>query len=82
MSMIKALTLYMALIAAAVGLQHVLVTMTRDADAPILVLAQAQANAPFGAQISPAQLAAITAKNAATIAGDRAALAQAEQVSP
>ena len=80
--MIKALALYVALIAAAVGTQHVLVKMTRDSDAPILAIAQAQANAPFGAQISPAQLAAITAKNAATIAGDRAALAQAEQVTP
>ena len=82
MNMIKALTLYMALIAAAFGIQHVLVRMSNDADAPILAIAKAQANAPFGAQISQAQLSAIVAKNAATIRGDRQALAQAEQVAP
>ena len=79
MNMIKALALYAALIAAAVGIQHVLVKMTRDSDAPILAIAQAQASEPFGAQISPAQLATITATNASTIAADKAALTQAEQ---
>ena len=79
MNMIKALALYAALIAAAVGIQHVLVQMTRDSDAPILAIAQANAAQPFGAQISQAQLSAITATNARTIAADRAALTQAEQ---
>ena len=80
--MLKSLAFYAALIAAAFGIQHVLVAMSRDADAPILQIAQAQQNATFGAQISPAQLAAITTQNANTIAADRVALAQAERVSP
>ena len=79
MNLVKTLALYAALIAAAVGTQHVLVQMTRDSDAPILAIAQAQANQPFGYQIPSAQLATITATNARTIASDRAALAQAEQ---
>ena len=79
MNMIKALAIYAALIAAAAGTQHVLVKMTHDADAPILAIAQANAAQPFGAQISPAQLSAIQAQNATTIAADRASLAQAEQ---
>ena len=82
MNMLKALALYSALIAAAVGTQHVLVKMTRDADSPILAIAQAQADQPFGYQIPASQLATITATNATTIASDRQALAQAEQVSP
>ena len=82
MNLIKTLALYAAMLAAAVGIQHVLVKMARDADAPILQIAQAQANEPFGAQISSAQLAAITSANARTIAADRASLAQAERVSP
>ena len=79
MNLVKTLALYAALIAAAVGTQHVLVKMTRDSDAPILAIAQAQANQPFGYQIPSAQLAAIQATNARTIASDRAALTQAEQ---
>ena len=79
MNMIKALAIYGALIVAAFGVQRVLVKMTRDADAPVLAIAQAQANQPFGYQIPSAQLAAITATNARTIASDRQALAQAEQ---
>ncbi len=82
MNLIKTLALYAALIAAAVGIQHALVKMTRDSDAPILAIAQAQANQPFGYQIPSAQLATITATNARTIASDRAALTQAEQVAP
>ena len=82
MNLVKTLALYAALIAAAVGTQHVLVQMTRDSDAPILAIAQAQANAPFGAQISASQLAAIQATNATTIASDRQALTQAEKVAP
>ena len=82
MNMVKALAMYMALIAAAVGIQHVLVRMSNDADAPILAIARAQASQPFGYQISAAQLAAITTQNARTIAADRVALAQAERVSP
>ncbi len=80
--MLKSLAFYAALIAAAVGIQHVLVRMSNDADAPILQIARANAAQPFGAQISPAQLAAITATNASTIAADKASLAQAEQVAP
>ena len=82
MNMIKALAIYAALIAAAVGIQHVLVQMTRDSDAPILAIAQAQANQPFGYQIPAAQLSAIQSTNASTIAADKASLAQAEQVAP
>ena len=79
MNMIKALAIYAALIAAAVGTQHVLVQMSHDADAPILAIAQANAAQPFGAQIPASQLAAITAQNAITITADKSALAQAEQ---
>ena len=79
MNMIKALALYAALIAAAVGIQHVLVQMTRDSDAPILAIAKANAALPFGAQIPASQLSAIQATNATTIASDKAALTQAEQ---
>ena len=79
MNIIKTLAIYAAMIAAAVGIQHVLVQFSHDADAPIVAIAQAQANAPFGAQISQAQLSAIMAKNAATITADKSALAQAEQ---
>ena len=79
MNMIKAVTMYMALIAAAVGIQHVLVQFSHDADAPILAIAQANAAQPFGAQISQAQLSAIQSTNATTIAADRRALTQAEQ---
>ena len=82
MNMIKALALYASMIAVAFGIQHVLAQMSRDADAPILQIAQTQANEPFGAQISASQLAAISATNANTIASDKAALAQAERVSP
>ena len=79
MSMMKALAMYAALIAAAVGIQHVLVKMTRDSDAPILAIAKANSALPFGAQIPASQLSAIQATNATTIASDRAALTQAEQ---
>ncbi|WP_297920243.1 hypothetical protein [Metallibacterium sp.] len=79
MNLVKTLALYAALIAAAVGTQHVLVQMTRDSDAPILAIAKANAAQPFGAQIPASQLAAIQATNATTIAADRQALAQAEQ---
>ena len=79
MNMVKALAMYAAMIAAAVGIQHVLVQMTRDSDAPILAIARAQASQPFGYQIPASQLSAITATNARTIASDRQALAQAEQ---
>ena len=82
MNLIKTLALYAAMIAAAFSIQHVLVAMSRDADAPILEIAQAQANEPFGAQISASHLAAISTTNANTIASDKAALAQAERVSP
>ena len=77
--MLKSLAFYAALIAAAVGIQHVLVQFSHDADAPVLAIAQAQAAEPFGYQIPPAQLAAITTANARTIAADKSALAQAEQ---
>ena len=80
--MLKSLAFYAALIAAAFGIQHALVRMSRDADAPIVAIAKAQAGEPFGYQIPPAQLAAITTANARTIAADRLALAQAERVSP
>ena len=80
--MLKSLALYATLIAAAVGIQHALVQLSRDSDAPILAIAQANAAQPFGAQIPASQLAAITAQNATTIAADKSALAQAEQVSP
>lgn len=79
MNLVKTLALYAALIAAAVGTQHVLVKMTRDSDTPILAIAKAQASQPFGYQIPASQLAAIQATNARTIASDRQALAQAEQ---
>ena len=79
MNLIKTLALYAALIAAAVGTQHVLVKMARDSDAPILAIAQANAAQPFGYQIPAAQLSAIQSTNATTIASDRAALTQAEQ---
>ncbi len=82
MNLIKTLALYASMIAAAFGVQHALVKMSRDADTPILAIAQAQQNEPFGAQISASQLAAITTQNANTIAADRVALAQAERVSP
>ena len=80
--MLKSLALYAALVAAAVGIQHTLVKMSRDADAPIMAIAQASAAQPFGYQIPVGQLAAIQAQNATTIAADKSALAQAEQVSP
>ena len=79
MNMIKALAIYGALIVAAFGVQRVLVKMTRDADAPVLAIAHAQASQPFGYQIPASQLSAITATNARTIASDRQALMQAEQ---
>lgn len=79
MSMIKALAIYAAMIAAAVSLAHPLEKMSRDQDTPITQIAQAQAAAPFGAQTPPAQLDAIMAQNAATISADRKALNQAEQ---
>ena len=77
--MLKSLALYAALVAAAVGMQHALVQLSHDADAPILAIANAQAAQPFGYQIPAGQLNAITAQNATTIAADRVALAQAEQ---
>ena len=77
--MLKSLALYSALIAAAVGMQHALVQLSRDSDAPILAIANAQAAQPFGYQIPVGQLAAIQAQNATTIAADKTALAQAEQ---
>ena len=79
MNMIKALAIYGALIVAAFGVQRALVKMSRDADAPIVAIAHAQASQPFGYQIPSAQLAAITAQNSTTIAADRQALTQAEQ---
>ena len=79
MNIVKTLALYAAMLAAAVGIQHALVKMTRDSDAPILAIAQAQANQPFGYQIPAAQLSAIQSTNATTIAADRQALTQAEQ---
>ena len=82
MNMVKALAMYAAMIAAAVGIQHVLVQMTRDSDAPILAIAKANAALPFGAQIPASQLSAIQETNATTIAADRAALTQAEKVAP
>ena len=82
MSLIKTLALYASMIAAAFSIQHVLMQMSRDSDAPVIAIAQAQANEPFGAQISASQLAAISATNANTIAADKSALAQAERVSP
>ena len=82
MNMVKALAMYAAMIAAAVGIQHVLVQMTHDSDAPILAIAKANAALPFGAQIPASQLSAIQATNATTIAADRAALTQAEKVAP
>ncbi len=82
MNMLKALALYASLIAAAAGIQHALAQMSRDADAPIFAIASANAAQPFGAQIPAAQLAAIAATNARTIAADRVALTRAERVSP
>ncbi len=78
----KSLALYFAMIAAAVGIHDALLKMSRDADAPIMAIAKANAAQPFGAQIPAAQLAAIMRTNAATIASDKSALAQAEQVTP
>ena len=82
MNMLKALALYASMIAVAFSIQHVLVKMTRDSDAPILAIAKANAALPFGAQIPASQLSAIQATNATTIASDKAALTQAEQVAP
>ena len=79
MNMLKALALYASMIAVAFSIQHVLVKMTRDSDAPILAIARANASQPFGYQIPASQLSAIQATNATTIASDRAALTQAEQ---
>ncbi len=79
MSMIKALAIYAAMVAAAVSLAHPLEKMSRDQDTPIIQIAQAQAAAPFGAQTTPAQLDAIMSENSATISADKAALAKAEQ---
>ncbi len=79
MNMMKALTLYTVMIAAAFGIQQSLEKLSMDADAPILAIAKAQANAPFGAQVPPAQIAAIMRANTSTIAADRKALNQAEQ---
>ncbi|MDA8384201.1 MAG: hypothetical protein M0037_14320 [Betaproteobacteria bacterium] len=75
----KSLALYFAMIAAAVGISHALEKMSRDQDAPIRAIAQAQASQPFGYQIPASQINAIVRTNATTIASDRAALAQAEQ---
>ena len=77
--MLKSIAMYAAMIAVAVGVQHVLVQFSRDADSPIIEIAKAQAAEPFGYQIPPAQLAAITTANARTIAADKSALAQAER---
>ena len=82
MNMIKALALYASMIAVAVGIQHVLVRMSRDADAPILAIAQSNAALPFGVQIPASQLGAIMSRNTTTIAADRVSLAQAERVAP
>ncbi len=78
----KTLALYAAMIIAAFGISHALEKMSRDQDTPITAIVQAQANQPFGYQIPQAQLNAIMRTNTATIASDRAALAQAEQVTP
>ena len=78
--MLKSLALYAALIAAAFGIQHVLEKMSRDQDSPILQIAQANAAQPFGAQTTPAQIAAIQQRYGATIASDKVALAQAERI--
>lgn len=80
--MLKSLAFYASMIAAAVGVQHVLVQFSRDADSPVLAIAKAQAAEPFGYQIPPDQLAAIMGRNADTIAADKASLAQAERASP
>ena len=78
--MLKSLAFYAALIAAAFGIQHVLEKMSRDQDSPILQIAQANAAQPFGAQTTPAQIAAIQQRYGATIASDKAALAKAERI--
>lgn len=78
----KTFTLYVSLIAAAVGIQHALIKLSHDADAPILAIAQAQARQPFGWQPSAAQLAAIQANYNTTTAADEAALARAERGTP
>ena len=78
--MLKSLALYAALIAAAFGIQHALEKMARDQDSPILQIAQANAAQPFGAQTTPAQIAAIQQRYGATIASDKVALAQAERI--
>lgn len=78
----KALVLYAAMIAAAAGMQHALVKLAHDADAPVRAIAQAQSRQPFGYQIPPAQLSAIQANYASATATDVAALAQAERTTP
>ena len=78
----KMLALYAAMIAAGFGVQHALLKLSHDFDAPILAIVQAQASQPFGYQLSPSQLNTITSQNAATIAADKASLAKAEQVAP
>ena len=77
--MIKELAIAAVLTASSVGLQHVLIKTSRDADAPVLAIEKAQAGHRFGWQMPPAQVQAILSGNATTIAVDRAVLARAEK---
>ena len=80
--MLKSFAIYAAMIAAAAGIHDALLKMSRDADAPIRAIVQAQASQPFGYQIPGSKLDEIMRTNATTIAADRDALAKAEQATP
>ena len=77
--MIKELAIAAVLTASSVGLQHVLIKTSRDADAPIVAIEKAQAGHRFGWQMPPAQVQAIMSGNTKALSADRAAMARAEK---
>ncbi len=77
--MLKELAIAAVFTASSVGLQHILIKTSRDADAPVLAIENAQAGHRFGWQMPPAQLQAIMSGNTQTISADRAAMARAEK---
>ena len=77
--MLKELAIAAVFTASSLGLQHILIKTSRDADAPIVAIEKAQASHRFGWQMPPAQLQAIMSGNTQTISADRAAMARAEK---
>jgi disulfide bond formation protein DsbB len=77
----KAIIIYIAMLASATGLYHAVNHLQIAADAPILAIAQQQQRNGFDAQwtpATPAQGAAAVAAYRAQIAADQAAVDKAE----